>query len=256
MLLPVFGDITKMADSINKKGFSDEFLRKLSEILAALSVIPENIKLLATYLGQVLESLLRNLAIAFGKPLKIDQAPNQGFGKEALKFFSVLFGGLSAPIVTGEAGNFMKQLTGFGSLGKGAIPFPEFPTFVSGDAAGFYEQLKKANEILKNPTKDIPKPEGPPGTPPKTLADQIGDSNKKLDLIAQNTKVTAEESLRNLTYGGGQLAAQGISAVQMGGYRSVSSPLINATNDIARGVEKIVRGYSNSNNLNFSFRRS
>lgn len=256
LLLPVFGDITKIADSINKKGFSDEFLRKLSDVLAVLSVIPENIKILAIYLGQLIESLLRNLAKTLGKPLKIDQAPNQGFGREALNFLKALFGGVAAPIATGQAGEFFKSLTGFGSLGKGAIPLPEFPTFVSGDAAGFYEQLKKANDILKNPSKDIPKPTGPPGTPPKTLADQIGDSNKKLDLIAQNTKITAEESLRNLTYGGGQLAAQGISAVQMGGYRSVSSPLINATNDIARGVEKIVRGYSNSNNLNFSFRRS
>jgi len=79
---------------------------------------------------------------------------------------------------------------------------------------------------------------------------------KVLEQIQQNTKTQNELTLRNMTYGGGELAAQGISAVQMGGFRSVSSPLINATNDIARGVEKIVRGYSNSNNLNFSFRRS
>jgi hypothetical protein len=59
-----------------------------------------------------------------------------------------------------------------------------------------------------------------------------------------------------MTYGGGQLAAQGLSAVQMSSNRGVSSPQINASNDIVRGVEKIVRGYSNSNNLNFSFRRS
>ncbi len=83
------------------------------------------------------------------------------------------------------------------------------------------------------------------------------DKNQRtLDLIQQNTKTQNEITLRNLTYGGGELAAQGISAVQMSGYRSVSSPQINATNDIVRGVEKIVRGYSNSNNLNFSFRRS
>jgi hypothetical protein len=79
---------------------------------------------------------------------------------------------------------------------------------------------------------------------------------RTLDLIAQNTKTQNELTLRNMTYGGGELAAQGISAVQMGGFRSVSSPQINASNDIVRGVEKIVRGYSNSNNLNFSFRRS
>lgn len=85
------------------------------------------------------------------------------------------------------------------------------------------------------------------------------DSEKStglLELIVQNTKVANELTLRNLTYGGGQLAAQGISAVQMSANRNVSSPQINASNDIVRGVEKIVRGYSNSNNLNFSFRRS
>jgi len=59
-----------------------------------------------------------------------------------------------------------------------------------------------------------------------------------------------------MSYGGGQLASEGISAVQMSANRSVKSPQINASNDITRGVEKIVRGYSASNNLNFSFRRS
>jgi hypothetical protein len=79
---------------------------------------------------------------------------------------------------------------------------------------------------------------------------------RTLDLIQQNTKTQNEITLRNLTYGGGELAAQGLSAVQMSGFRSVGSPGVNAGNDIVRGVEKIVRGYSNSNNLNFSFKRS
>ena len=89
-----------------------------------------------------------------------------------------------------------------------------------------------------------------------------GDKAKKdksetlLQKIEQHTKTQNEITLRNLTYGGGELAAQGLSAVQMSGFRSVSSPGINASNDIVRGVEKIVRGYSNSNNLNFSFKRS
>jgi hypothetical protein len=83
------------------------------------------------------------------------------------------------------------------------------------------------------------------------------DKNQRtLDLIQQNTKTQNEITLRNLTYGGGELAAQGLSAVEMSGFRSVGSPGINASNDIVRGIEKIVRGYSNSNNLNFSFRRS
>jgi tape measure domain-containing protein len=85
-------------------------------------------------------------------------------------------------------------------------------------------------------------------------------NQKALDLIVINTKRTADLTLRNLTYGGGELAAQGLSSVQMQNSktygRATSSPVINATNDITRGVEKIVRGYSGSNNLNFNFRRS
>ena len=86
--------------------------------------------------------------------------------------------------------------------------------------------------------------------------DKKDKQQRTLDLIQQNTKTQNEITLRNLTYGGGELAAQGLSAVEMSGFRSVSSPQINASNDIVRGIEKIVRGYSNSNNLNFSFRRS
>jgi hypothetical protein len=84
----------------------------------------------------------------------------------------------------------------------------------------------------------------------------IDKQTRQLEKINQNTKTQNEITLRNLTYGGGELAAQGLSAVQMSGFRSVGSPGVNAGNDIVRGVEKIVRGYSNSNNLNFSFKRS
>ena len=77
-----------------------------------------------------------------------------------------------------------------------------------------------------------------------------------LELIVQNTQKANELTLRNMTYGGGQLAAQGISAVQMSNYKSVASPRINATNDISRGVKKEVNATTNSNFLNFSARRS
>ena len=100
--------------------------------------------------------------------------------------------------------------------------------------------------------------------PPKD-DDKTGKSKTKkavekqaslLELIVQNTQKANELTLRNLTYGGGELAAQGLSAVERSGFRGVSSPQISASNDIVRGVEKIVRAYNNSNNLNFSFRRS
>jgi hypothetical protein len=99
-----------------------------------------------------------------------------------------------------------------------------------------------------------------PGKVGPTEDQKAEDTNKKqlkaLEIIATNTKKMEEYTLRNLTYGGGQLAKEGISAVQMSGYQGVSSPQISGNNDIVRGIQKIVREYSNSNNLNFSFRRS
>lgn len=256
MITPMFGDITKIASDINKKGFSDEFLKKLSDILAFISVLPSNIKELGIYLGKLFESLIRNLAIFLGKPLGTDKTAGKSQTQVKDLFFAI-FGGATVPIVK-QNEKFIKALTGSGMLGPGAVPLPEFPKFKSGDPTVFYQSLKKANDMIKNAKMDIPKPEGPPGISPAIapLADSLNSANKKLDNIVQNTKVTAEESLRNLTYGGGQLAQQGISAVQMSNNRTVSSPLLNASNDIVRGVEKIVRSYNNSNNLNFSFRRS
>jgi tape measure domain-containing protein len=104
------------------------------------------------------------------------------------------------------------------------------------------------------------KPPPPDDPKQKDDKDKKNKQDKKqeslLSLIVQNTQKANELTLRNLSYGGGQLASEGISAVQMSANRSVKSPQINASNDITRGVEKIVRGYSASNNLNFSFRRS
>ena len=80
---------------------------------------------------------------------------------------------------------------------------------------------------------------------------------KALDLIESHTRQTSEATLRNMTYGGGMLANQGISDLQLSGLRrGAGSPLINASNDINRGVEKLVRGFQVSNSLNVSFRRA
>jgi tape measure domain-containing protein len=104
------------------------------------------------------------------------------------------------------------------------------------------------------------KPEVPDDPKQKEDKEKKKKQDKKseslLQLIVQNTQKANELTLRNMTYGGGQLAQQGISQVQMASNRTVKSPQISATNDITRGVEKIVRGYTNSNNLNFNFRRA
>ena len=163
-----------------------------------------------------------------------------------------------------ELSDFAKNFAGFFAGGR---PDKIFGSGFAGDASRF---SKRQAEIADRMKVQL-------GEPGSNFADLLKESKlfdygklenalkndkskekqtRQLELIVQNTKTQNELTLRNMTYGGGELAAQGISAVQMGGFRSVSSPQINATNDIVRGVEKIVRGYSNSNNLNFSFRRS
>jgi hypothetical protein len=163
-----------------------------------------------------------------------------------------------------EMDDFAKNFAGFFALGR---PDKVLGTGFAGEGSRFSKRQAEISDKMK----------GQLGKGGKSFDDLLKESKlfdygklenaiksdktkektqRTLDLIAQNTKTQNELTLRNMTYGGGELAAQGISAVQMGGFRSVSSPQINASNDIVRGVEKIVRGYSNSNNLNFSFRRS
>jgi hypothetical protein len=81
-------------------------------------------------------------------------------------------------------------------------------------------------------------------------------NQRALDQIRDNTKKANELTLREFTFGGGILAQQGVSPVQMSSGRQISTPQINATDDISRGFQKAIRGYASSNNQNLSFRRS
>jgi hypothetical protein len=110
---------------------------------------------------------------------------------------------------------------------------------------------------------NIPEPTGPPGDFLTMMNDASEkDKQKKekqqraLDQIRDNTKKANELTLREFTFGGGILAQQGVSAVQMSSGRQISTPQINATDDISRGFQKAMRGYASSNNQNLSFRRS
>lgn len=79
---------------------------------------------------------------------------------------------------------------------------------------------------------------------------------KALNMIENHTKQATEATLRNLTYGGGMLAAQGISNTEMRGYGRVGSPQISASNDISRGVIKLIKGHQVTNSLNINPRRA
>ena len=156
----------------------------------------------------------------------------------------------------------VKMIGGVGDLGSSLLPSLAKPF---GDQKNdlFLKALNIYDDIMKNKGFSTVLPPGlKPGDVGPTEDQKAKDDESKkkqlkaLEIIATNTKKLEEYTLRNLTYGGGQLAKEGISAVQMSGYQGVSSPQISGNNDIVRGIQKIVREYSNSNNLNFSFRRS
>jgi tape measure domain-containing protein len=151
-----------------------------------------------------------------------------------------------------------KMLERTTSAAQGILPsMTGDPNNIVSKALNIYDDIMKNKGFLS-----VLPPNLKPGGlgPTKDTISKDEDSKKKqlkaLEMIATNTKKMEEYTLRNLTYGGGQLAKEGISAVQMSGYQGVSSPQISGNNDIVRGIQKIVREYSNSNNLNFSFRRS
>jgi len=151
-----------------------------------------------------------------------------------------------------------KMLERTTSAAQGILPsMTGDPNNIVSKALNIYDDIMKNKGFLS-----VLPPNLKPGGlgPSKDTISKDEDSKKKqlkaLEMIATNTKKMEEYTLRNLTYGGGQLAKEGISAVQMSGYQGVSSPQISGNNDIVRGIQKIVREYSNSNNLNFSFRRS
>lgn len=159
----------------------------------------------------------------------------------------------------GQVGSpLYKMLRGTAEAAQGILPsMTGDPNNIVSKALNIYDDIMKNKGFLSVLPPGL-KP-GVLGPTEDTKAKDEEDKKKQLkalQIIGENTKKQNELTLRNLTYGGGELAAQGLSAVERSGFRSVSSPQISASNDIVRGVEKIVRAYSNSNNLNFSFRRS
>lgn len=277
MMKTVFGPISNVAKLYNKQGLTDDGLKLLADGLAFISVLPENLKIGFTYLYDVFKYFVDRLKEIFPgkkppeppKALTLQDRFNEMmagrgfFGQEARNYKSPtfdaldkqfgLFKGTVLDFLTGSKIGTTMQNAGNITPGQ----FPAFGGFVKGDAEGIFKQLKDQQE--KNRKIKTPEPTGPPGDFLKRLEDEKNKKKKDtslLEMIVQNTQKANELTLRNMTYGGGQLAAQGISAVQMANYRSVGSPRINATNDISRGVKKEINATTNSNFLNFSARRS
>jgi tape measure domain-containing protein len=218
--------------------------------------------------------LFNSIDLAFSKLKKFSSAPGTEANREASARVVVLekqraflekrFDDTLAGKRTGQTGSpLFKMLAGVADAAQGMLP-AILPMNGDNDivnkAFNIYDDIMKNKGFLSVLPPGLQAGKVGPSEDTKAAADD--DKNKKekqlkaLQEIANNTKKANELTLRDLTYGGGQLAAQGLSRVEQSSARQVSSPQLNASNDIVRGVEKMIRMYSNSNNLNFSFRRS
>jgi hypothetical protein len=284
---PIFGPIGDVAKNFNKNGLTDQGLQNLAKIMATISVIPENMKIAFNYLKDIFQWWLNNVARMFGKeapskaPLGMSQAKSPLDYLKSGDILGAISGGQfsydalmkSRPTIKLPTINEMvfglkpgqtlvdQMMQGIGkNINTGN--FPKFGGFKGGDVKGFYDILK-AGQGKMGGDVNIPEPTGPPGTFLQMM-NNASEKEKKskeknqraLDQIRDNTKKANELTLREFTFGGGILAQQGVSPVQMSSGRQISTPQINATDDISRGFQKAIRGYASSNNQNLSFRRS
>jgi len=282
---PIFGPIGDFAKNFNKNGLTDQGLQNLAKIMATISVIPENMKIAFNYLKDIFNWFLNNIAKIFGKeapskaPLGMSQAKGPLDYLKSGDILGAISGGQFSydalmksrpklPTINEMIFGLKPGQTLVDQMFQGAFKnvnvsgFPSFGGFKGGDVKGFYDILK-AGQGKMGGNVNIPEPTGPAGNF-LTMMNDASEKEKKnreknqkaLDSIADNTKKANELTLREFTYGGGILAQQGVSPVQMSAGRQVSSPQINATDDISRGFQKMMRGYTTSNNQNLSFRRS
>jgi hypothetical protein len=242
------GMMDNLSKGIDNKNVQVIIAKVIGNILAYFQAIPafatimgESIGKIFVYIGQVVEqtslAVQKFNALLGGQFDLLDElnqretkTPVLDLSSQTTKF-NILKG------VIGETANdnIYKILQGFGP-GKTFTP---------------------ENEMLnKNATTGSGRDEAGGGSKHKEAKKAQEKQQKTLDMIESHTKQTSEATLRNMTYGGGMLAAQGISNVEMRGFGRVGSPQISASNDISRGVIKLIKGHQVTNSLNINPRRA
>lgn len=243
------GMMDNLSKGIDNKNVQNVIAKVVGNILAHFQAIPafatimgESIGKIFVYIGQVIEQA--SLGVAKFNALvggqwdtlaelneKQVKTPVLDLSDQMRKF-NILRG------VIGEtADDYTKRIKG--GFGPGSTFIPE------------------TEMLLKNATLGSGREEGGgKGSKEKEAKKNQDKQLKTLELIENHTKQTTEATLRNLTYGGGMLAAQGISNVEMRGYGRVGSPQISASNDISRGVIKLIKGQQVANSLNINPRRA
>jgi hypothetical protein len=243
------GMMENLTKGIDDKNAQATIASIVANILAHFQAIPafatimgESVGKIFVYIGQVLEQA--SLGVAkfnallggqFDELAELNaretKAPVLDLSAQQRKF-NILRG-----VVSETADDYAKRIRAGFSKGGTFIPETEM--------------------LLKNATLGSGREEsGGKGSKEKEAKRNQEKQLKSLELIENHTRQTSEATLRNLTYGGGMLAAQGISNLEIRGFGRVGSPQISASNDITRGVIKLIKGHQVANSLNINPRRA
>ena len=277
----------KFAEGITQNESLKKITAFIADLLATFAFIPEKMQIIFKYMVPVVKEFFANLAddptirgfLSIFKALGEQTDPKEERRKQATLEMAqkgLLTGpesrmarfGMSSPATNKKIDDYLaaqkKQSPLVGMTGELAMSEERRRKVANDYEYRMNRTIDAANK--GNKALDLDKYKKQNVTQPGTkVGDDTNVQDKKqkdkkdtglLELIVQNTSKANELTLRNMTYGGGQLAAEGVSSVQMANYRTVSSPRINATNDINRGIKKEVNATIGSNFLNFSPRRS
>jgi hypothetical protein len=243
------GMMDNLSKGIDNKKVQNMIADVVSTILSHFAVFPQVMKNTGQVIGKVFTFLVDNINVATIAVQKFNALLSGDF--EELQRLNDL--DIKKPVLDIETQllnydiiGFRQQMLQQSMKSKMMTGFGKGGTFTP-----------ETEMLLKNATLGSGRDESSGKGSKDKEAKKVGEKQlKTLELIENHTRQTSEFSLRNMTYGGGMLAAQGISNVEMRGYNRVSSPQISASNDIVRGVEKLYKGFQVSNSLNINPRRA
>lgn len=274
-----------IVDSLAKMGpfFKGVFQVAIGMILGMLKVATDNFARVANFLGQLFSNPLKTIKnefVTLGEQIKAILNNALAAVLEKLRGFAAAIDAVAGTNLASKIPQ-MKVLKVPGpTAGQKALSSALKLANPKSIMDGLYAGATATGEIVggeKTYKQPIPNNLmfGGPSTPGRGIANVGGTSDKDkedkekkhkeakkqrekqvkaLENIESHTK-TAEMSLRELTYGGGVLGGAALSKSELYS-RNINAPQTSWTNDLDKGILKLVRTFSNNNNLNLNFRRA
>lgn len=243
------GMMDNLSKGIDNKGVQNMIANVVAVLLSHFAVMPRVLNNTGQVIGKVFTYLVDNINLASLALQKINALMNLDMDE----FNRLQNIETKTPVLDIETQKLNYDIIEFSrQMLEQSMKSKIMSGFVKGSTF-----IPETEMLLKNATLGSGREEGGgKGSKEKEAKKNQDKQLKTLELIENHTKQTTEATLRNLTYGGGMLAAQGISNVEMRGYGRVGSPQISASNDISRGVIKLIKGQQVANSLNINPRRA